>query len=288
MFTRLDETNLPWKDYELIDSGDHKKLERYGDITLVRPDTEALWKPLRPNAWREARAEFAWREGKGVWAARADLPESWELSRGDMRFEVRPTSFKHMGLFPEQAPQWEWIGGRTRALREPVVLNLFGYTGLASIAGAKAGALVTHVDASKQSIAWAKENAALSGIKPDGIRYILDDASKFAKREVRRGARYDGIILDPPAFGRGPKGEVWKIEEDLIPLMDTLGALLENKKASFLVLNGYAAGYTPVSFAQLVEGTFGSDVVGEYGELRIKESSSERVISSGIYARFVR
>jgi len=167
------------------------------------------------------------------------------------------------------------------------VLNLFGYTGIASIVAAKAGAKVTHLDASKQSNSWAKENAVMSGSPQDGIRYILDDAIKFVKREVRRGSLYDGILLDPPAFGRGPKGEVWKIEDDLPELLNDLKAIFSNKPGSFFLLNGYAAGYTPLSLKQLTDSYFG-ETTGEFGELRIRETDSDRYVSEGIYARFIR
>jgi 23S rRNA (cytosine1962-C5)-methyltransferase len=210
----------------------------------------------------------------------------------DIRFTARLTSFKHTGIFPEQEPNWRWVKEKVSKIKNPNVLNLFGYTGIASIAAAKAGARVTHADASKQSNNWAKENAALSGILESSIRYLLDDALKFTQRETRRGSVYDGIILDPPAFGRGPEGETWKIEEDLQPLLEALAKLLSPKPNSFFILNGYAAGYSPQSFLQAVESYFpdaASAPEGEFGELHIKESGSERrVVPSGIYVRFVR
>jgi 23S rRNA (cytosine1962-C5)-methyltransferase len=215
------------------------------------------------------------------------VPESWQLSWQDARFLARLTGFKHTGIFPEQAPNWEWLVEKISKREKPQVLNLFGYTGIASVVAAQAGAFVTHVDASKQSLDWAHENARLSQVSEDGIRWILDDALAFVKREVRRGASYDGIILDPPAFGRGAKGEVWKIEEDFPALLEELKGLLSDAPGSFLLVNGYAAGYAPRSFAQAVESVFG-DMDGECGELFIQESSSKRVIPAGIYVRFVR
>lgn len=292
-------TSLPWDEYELLDSGDNMKLERFGAIIVARPETQALWAQLHPELWKGAHATFAFRDKKGAWDRQKPVPESWKVSRGPIKFLARLTGFKHTGVFPEQEPNWAWIQDRVKDLVGPTsdvgptrsyipsVLNLFGYTGIATLAAAHAGAFVTHVDASKQSLDWAHENARCSGIPEDAIRWILDDALAFAKREARRGVTYDGIILDPPAFGRGAKGEVWKIEEDLKPLLETLKELLSDKSGSFFLVNGYAAGYAPRSFAQAVESVFG-EIDGEAGELHIKESSSERVIPAGIYVRFVR
>ncbi|MFA5997981.1 MAG: class I SAM-dependent methyltransferase [Candidatus Paceibacterota bacterium] len=306
-------TTLPWSDYELLDSGENMKLERFGAITLARPETQALWKKSRPELWSDAHATFAFQDKKGIWETKKPIPDSWEMSWNGAKFLARLTSFKHTGIFPEQAPNWEWSrehitslcerqelarkqsgrpeGGDPRTFSQQDagvrILNLFGYTGIASVVAAQAGAFVTHVDASKQSLDWAHENARLSGVGEDSIRWILDDALAFAKREARRGAKYEGIILDPPAFGRGAKGEVWKIEEDLPALLEALKETLSDVPGSFFLVNGYAAGYAPRSFAQAVESVFGQ-VDGECGELFIQESSSERVIPAGIYVRFVR
>ena len=275
-----------WPDYELLDSGDGQKLERYGAFTLVRPETQALWAPRRPELWKEANAEFKRHGEKGEWKTRG-CPDSWEMSWKDLQCTVKLTSFKHTGVFPEQAANWEWIRERAHGLASPEVLNMFGYTGIATLAAAKAGAHVTHVDASKQSNAWAKENAERSDIPAGVVRYILDDALKFAEREVRRGASYDGIILDPPAFGRGAKGEVWHIEEGLPRLLAALAKIFSSKPGSFFLLNGYAAGYSPQSFRQAVEDHFSTPEI-EFGELRIAESASDRCVPSGIFVRFVR
>ena len=291
--------SIKWSDYELIDSGDNMKLERFGEIIVARPETQALWKKNRPELWESAHAVFTFHDKKDEWKINKPVPESWQLSWRDARFLARLTSFKHTGIFPEQAPNWEWLaacmkdlGGRSSDEGPPRsnILNLFGYTGIASLVSAQAGAFVTHVDASKQSLDWAHENAKLSEIGEDKIRWILDDALAFVKREARRGAKYDGIILDPPAFGRGAKGEVWKIEEDFQTLLASLKEILSDKSGSFFLLNGYAAGYAPRSFAQAVESIFAvPDVaLAESGELLIKESSSSRVIPSGIYVRFTR
>jgi 23S rRNA (cytosine1962-C5)-methyltransferase len=276
-----------WDDYELIDSGGNRKLERYGSVVVIRPETQAIWEPLYPEAWQRSQAEFTWELEKGTWK-KGNIPESWRMAWGGIKSLLKFTNFKHIGIFPEQAANWEWITEKVKKIEKPNVLNLFGYTGIASIAAAQAGAFVTHVDASKQSNAWARENAELSGVS-EGIRCITDDALKFAQREVRRGAAYDGIILDPPAFGRGAKGEVWRIEEDISKLLKVLEKLLAKKSGSFFVLNGYAAGYSPQSYLQAVEGVFnGTFSGGEFGELCIQESSSARVIPAGIYVRFVR
>ena len=283
---RKDLTTEGWKDYELLDSGDGAKLERYGEVLLSRPETQAIWKPMRPELWKKAQAVFEWKESKGSWKLNSQLTESWPLSWNDIKFTVRLTSFKHTGIFPEQAANWEFIDERVRALENPKVLNLFGYTGIASVVAAHAGATVTHIDASKQSLDWAHDNARLSGITEGDIKYLYEDAVAFAKREVRRGSKYDGIILDPPAFGRGAKGEVWKIEDQLQDLIATTKELLSDKPGSFYLLNGYAAGYSAQSFAQLVESVFGP-TNGNFGDLNIKESNSDRVIPAGIYTSFV-
>lgn len=291
----------PWSDYELLDSGANRKLERYGKFIVARPETQALWKPSRPELWKQAAAEFKWNEGRGAWLKKKGLPAAWPMSWQDAAFSIRLTSFKHTGIFPEQAENWKWLSsampGLTRhpeildsglvaGMTKKRVLNLFGYTGIASIVAAKAGAQVVHVDASKQSNEWAKENARRSGVPEDSIHFLLDDALKFAEREVRRGSKYDGIILDPPAFGRGPKGEVWHIEEHLPRLLEALAKLLDNKPGSFFLLNGYAAGYSPQSFLQAAESRFNlNHARGEYGELSIGESSG-RILPQGIYVRF--
>jgi 23S rRNA (cytosine1962-C5)-methyltransferase len=278
----------PWADYELLDSGEHMKLERFGEVVVARPETQAVWAKGQPELWQSAQATFVSREGKGAWQVKTPVPESWPLAWGNVRFTAKLTSFKHTGVFPEQAPNWTWLRNRVQELKPGAqVLNLFGYTGVASLVAAAAGAQVTHVDASKQSLDWAHDNARLSEIPEDKIRWMLDDALAFVKREVRRGSKYDGIILDPPAFGRGAKGEIWRIEEDLLPLLRELKELLSDTPGSFFVLNGYAAGYAARSFAQAVESVFGN-VDGEAGELYIAEKDSGRVIPAGVSVRFVR
>ena len=308
IFTHKNLIIRSWRDYELLDSGDNRKLERWGKFVLIRPETQALWQPMHADTWKRANAEFTFGEGgKGGWSGK-NATKSWEMQWNEARFTARlAPAFKHTGVFPEQAANWEWIAERVMHAKQargaqPKVLNLFGYTGIASIVAAQAGAQVTHVDASKQSNEWAKENAQLSEIPEEaggvdgvgGIRYLLDDALKFVEREVRRGVMYDGIILDPPAFGRGAKGEVWHIEEGLSQLLGALAKILNEKPGSFFLLNGYAAGYSPQSFLQATQCAFpGMEKLAqaEFGELQIGESGVNpegRVIPSGIYVRFVR
>lgn len=289
------------QDYELLDSGHNQKLERYGKYILIRPETQAIWNPAHPELWRKADAEFQFTGDKGGrWRKNNNkLPETWDLTWQGAKFSIRLTNFKHTGLFPEQAANWQWAAERIKnlsgqrrgqtpgSISRPRVLNLFGYTGIASITAALSGAEVTHVDASKQSNLWAKDNAKLSGIPEGAMRYILDDALAFAERETRRGSEYQGILLDPPAFGRGPNGEIWRIEEHLIKLLTALKKIFSKTPGSFFLLNGYAAGYSPTSFLQSMESVF-NDKKMEFGELAMEESGSQRVLPSGIYVRFTR
>jgi 23S rRNA (cytosine1962-C5)-methyltransferase len=287
------------KDYELLDSGNGKKLERYGDFVLSRPDPQALWKPLKDSKeWHKADAVFI-RKGKEVeWNKKKTLPEAWNIVFGRMTFEIRPTTFKHTGLFPEQLSNWQWMekkitkevkeaaGAAPQGRRTVQILNLFGYTGGATLACAKAGAEVVHLDGSKMAIAWARKNQELSGLSEKPIRWILDDAMMFLKREVKRGNKYDGIIMDPPSFGHGPKGEVWKIEENFTELMDLCAAVL-SEKPLFVLVNGYASGYSPIAYQNnllpLVQ-KFGGEI--ETGELAIGETGTERSLPCGIFARW--
>lgn len=290
MMKNIDLTAKPWPDYELIDSGDNRKLERYGSFYIIRPETQAIWSPARPGEWNKAQAEFRFAGTKGVWKKNG-VPESWDIKWHDARFSLRLTAFKHTGVFPEQAANWEWLQECVSALNQPRVLNLFGYTGIASIVAARNGAQVMHVDASKQSNEWARANAQLSKVPEGSIHYLLEDALKFVEREARRGNAYEGIILDPPAFGRGPKKEVWKIEESLPRLLASAAKILAKKHGAFFLLNGYAAGYAPRSFLQAVASHFPDidpSVDGEFGHLCVQELQSARSIPAGIYVRFTR
>ena len=235
-----------WKDYELIDCGGGEKLERWGEHILVRPDPQAIWESKRGNpGWKRAQGRyFRSSEGGGHWEKDA-LPEQWKVSYRDLTFHVKPMNFKHTGLFPEQAVNWDFAREKIENARRPVrVLNLFAYTGGATVACAAAGAQVCHVDAAKGMVGWARENAALSGLADAPIRWIVDDCAKFAERELRRGKRYDAIILDPPSYGRGPNGEVWKLEENLFPFLKLCARLLSDKPL-FVILNSYTTGLAP-------------------------------------------
>ena len=230
-----------WREYELLDAGGGMKLERWGDVTLLRPDPQAVW-PIRT---READAVYhRSARGGGHWEFLRPLPESWRIRYRDLAFLVRPTGFKHTGLFPEQAVNWERMRALIEGAGRPIkVLNLFAYTGGASVACARAGAQVTHVDAAKGMVERAGENARLSGIA-GGIRYIVDDCKKFVQRELRRGNRYDAVVMDPPSYGRGPGGELWKIEDSLYPLVEACARLLSDRPAFFLI-NSYTTGLAP-------------------------------------------
>lgn len=284
---RLTLITQPGDGYELLDTGREEKLERFGDYILARPDPQALWeKRLGEDVWARAHGRFERKGREGVWHAQG-LPKEWQIEFGGLRFYIRPTSFKHTGLFPEQLSNWQWI---ERIIAEgasaPSVLNLFGYTGGATLAAAKAGAKVTHVDASKVAVTWAKENAELSGLGDMPIRLIPEDAAVFVKREIKRGTRYEGIIMDPPAFGHGPKDELWKIEEHLLSLVRDCAALLSEKPLFFLI-NGYAAGYSSLAFTYNLEPLvqkFGGRI--EHGDLTIAEKDSGRLLPAGIFARW--
>ena len=236
-----------WRDYQLLDTGDGMKLERWGDILLARPEPQAIWPQQEQSAWQQADAVYhRSREGGGHWEFRRTLPDAWEITYGrSLRFQVRPTGFKHTGLFPEQATNWDWMAQAIRGANRPVsVLNLFAYTGGATLACAAAGASVVHVDAAKGMVAWAKENAQKSKLENAPIRYIVDDALKFVQREERRGHRYDGIVMDPPSYGRGPNGQMFKFEKDVYPLIQACARILSDTPL-FFVLNSYTAGFAP-------------------------------------------
>jgi 23S rRNA (cytosine1962-C5)-methyltransferase len=280
-----------WQDYQLLDTGGGMKLERWGDATLVRPDPQILWPRAEDAAWKKWDGWYHRSEtGGGRWEFRRTLPDSWHLRYGDLTLKIRPTDFKHTGLFPEQAVNWDWCTQKIRAARaagrEVSVLNLFGYTGAATVACAAAGAQVCHVDASKGVVQWCRENAALSGLAEARIRYITDDCLKFTQREARRGRRYDAIILDPPAYGRGSGGEVWKVEEHLWPLLLECRALL-SEQPLFLLLNSYASKLSP-----LVLGNLLSELLPKHagqitvGELGLPSQRRGTVLPCGVFGRW--
>jgi len=279
-----------WADYALLDSGHGRKLERYGPYRVVRPEPQCLWGPRLPQAeWDAADAVFdpADEEDAGRWRFTARPAEATPLTWGAVRFNARFTPFRHLAFFPEQAANWAWLDARVRAAGgQPRVLNLFGYTGVASLVCAAAGAAVTHVDASKKAIAWARENAELSGLGGRPVRWICEDARKYVQREERRGSRYEGIILDPPKYGRGPGGEVWRLFEDLPEMARICGALL-SEQASFLILNAYAARISGAALAGLLaEVLRARGGTLDWGELALVEESGDRQIGLSFYARW--
>ncbi len=242
-----------WKDYEIIDCSRGEKLERWGNYVLLRPDPQVLWDTPRKNpAWKKLNGHYhRSNKGGGEWEF-FDLPEQWSINYKDLTFHLKPFTFKHTGLFPEQATNWDWFSEKIRnANREVKVLNLFGYTGGATLAAAKAGAKVTHVDASKGMVTWGKENAVSSGLGDAPIRWLVDDCVKFVEREIRRGNHYDGIIMDPPSYGRGPKGEIWKLEEKIHPFIALTSQLLSDNPLFFLV-NSYTTGLAPAVLTYMI------------------------------------
>ena len=244
-----------WKDYEVLDTGDGEKLERWGKVILRRPDPQTIWPKAAPDLWKQAHAHYHRSErGGGSWEFLAHLPDRWTVRYGELRFWVRPTGFKHTGLFPEQAANWDWMAGliRESGRKDLKILNLFGYTGGATAACAAAGAHVTHVDAAKGMVQWARENRELSGIPETSCRWIVEDALRFVQREIRRGNRYDGILMDPPSYGRGPTGEVWKLENELYGLVDTCAEAL-SEEALFFLINSYTTGFQASVLSNMIE-----------------------------------
>ncbi|MBQ4058554.1 MAG: class I SAM-dependent methyltransferase [Lachnospiraceae bacterium] len=278
-----------WKDYEVIDTSNGEKLERWGQYILLRPDPQVLWDTPKKNpAWKNLNAHYhRSKKGGGEWEF-FDLPEQWAIHYKDLTFHLKPFSFKHTGLFPEQATNWDWFSDLIKNANRPIkVLNLFAYTGGATCAAAKAGASVTHVDASKGMVTWAKENVAASGLADAPIRWIVDDCVKFVEREIRRGNHYDAIIMDPPSYGRGPKGEIWKIEEKIHPFIALCQQLLSDDPLFFLV-NSYTTGLAPAVLTYLIS----TEVVSKHGgqvisdEIGLPVSDNELVLPCGAAGRW--
>lgn len=277
-----------WKDYEVIDCSKGEKLERWGDYILVRPDPQVIWDtPRKEKGWHKMNAHYhRSKKGGGEWEF-FDLPQQWSIHYRSLTFQLKPFSFKHTGLFPEQAANWDWFSELIKKAGRPVkVLNLFAYTGGATIAAAAAGASVTHIDASKGMVTWAKENAASSGLADAPIRWIVDDCVKFVEREIRRGNHYDAIIMDPPSYGRGPKGEIWKIEESIHPLVKLCAQLLVDRPLFFLI-NSYTTGLQPAVLSYLI-GTelkrFPGKVTAD--EIGLPVSSNGLTLPCGASGRF--
>ena len=280
-----------WKDFELLDCSGGEKLERWGKYNLVRPDPQAIWEtPKSDSGWSCRDAGYRRSgTGGGSWD-KGGLPESWQISYGELRFNVKPMNFKHTGLFPEQACNWDWAMEKIRTAGRPVsVLNLFAYTGAATVACAKAGATVCHVDAAKGMVAWAKENAVSSGLKDAPIRWIVDDCAKFVEREIRRGRRYDAIIMDPPSYGRGPGGEVWKLEKNLWPFVSLCAGVLSDDPL-FVLINSYTTGLSASVLSYVTESVFTKKFGGssEARELALPVTDSGLVLPCGASCRWER
>ena len=278
-----------WKDYEVLDTSNGEKLERWGNYLLVRPDPQVVWNTPHTNpGWKKKNGHYhRSSKGGGEWEF-FDLPQQWNLHYKDLTFHLKPFSFKHTGLFPEQAANWDWFSELIKKAGRPVkVLNLFAYTGGATIAAAAAGASVTHVDASKGMVTWAKENAASSGLADAPIRWIVDDCVKFVEREIRRGNHYDAIIMDPPSYGRGPKGEIWKIEESIHPLVKLCAQLLVDRPLFFLI-NSYTTGLQPAVLSYML----GTAVAKKHGgkvsadEVGLPVSANGLVLPCGASGRW--
>ncbi len=277
-----------WKDYELLDTSRGERLERWGDIILIRPDPQILWDtPRRDPRWKQAHARYhRSNTGGGQWERYRPIPDSWQIAYGDLQFALKPMGFKHTGLFPEQATNWDLMSDLIKKENRPVkVLNLFGYTGAATLACVAAGAHVTHVDASKGMVAWGKENAVASGLADRPMRWLVDDCVKFVQREQRRGNTYDGILMDPPSYGRGPGGEVWKLEEQVYPLVAECVKLLSDDPLFFLI-NSYTTGLSP-SVMQYVLGTLLPEDIGgtlSADEIGLPVTASGMVLPCGATA----
>jgi 23S rRNA (cytosine1962-C5)-methyltransferase len=278
-----------WQDYELVDSGGGRKLERFGPYLLIRPDAQADWQPATPAAWPQAHAEYVMASAgrEGTWHYRQPLPARWPLAYRSLRFWVQARQSRQVGVFPENAVHWDWLIQQAQDRKPPVhVLNLFGYTGLATLAAAGTGARVTHVDASRKSVSWARENQVLSGLADRPIRWIVEDALKYVGREERRGVRYDGLIMDPPAFGRGPGGEVWALEA-LFPALCQACQPVLSAAPRYVIVTAYTKSVVPALLATAVEQMMAGHV-GELvqGELVTMEKSAGRMLRNATFVRW--
>lgn len=279
-----------WKDYECLDAGNGEKLERWGNIVLRRPEPLAMWPIEMDNAWKKVDGVYyRFVDGGGHWEFNKKLPDFWTVNYKDLKFKVSPTNFKHTGLFPEQACNWDFMMDKIKNANRPIkVLNLFGYTGGATVACSKAGAeLVVHVDAARGMVEWAKENTKLSGIENNYIRFLVDDCLKFVEREIRRGNKYDAIVMDPPSYGRGPSGEVWKLEKNLEELVSRCTLLLSDKPLFFLI-NAYTTGVSSTVLHNILKLTVGKTYGGvvDAGEIGLPISRNDLVLPCGIYGRW--
>ncbi len=271
-----------WEDYELLDSGNLKRLERFGKYVISKPDPQVIWKPGK-KAWEKVDATFL----NDTWDKQSDFPQKWEMSYKNIKFYAKLTPFKHTGVFPEQVINWEFMEKKINIAKKEInVLNLFGYTGIASLVCAVNGAKVTHLDGSKPSIAWAKENQALSNLSDKPIRWILDDAIAFTAREIRRGSKYDAIIMDPPVYGHGPDGEIWDFNKSFPILLENCKQILSQNPVFFIV-NAYAISSSSQMLSNMLEDYLGFQKEKiEYGELALEEKERSRLLSTGLFARY--
>ena len=279
-----------WNDYQILDMANGEKLERWGNVTLVRPDPQIIWKQKSfPNKWKQVNAVYnRSKTGGGSWNYKKQMPKAWQIKYKNLTFNIKPMGFKHTGLFPEQAVNWDWFSELIKKADRPIrVLNLFAYTGGATLAAASAGASVTHVDASKGMVTWAKENAAASGLSDAPIRWLVDDCVKFVEREIRRGNKYDGIIMDPPSYGRGPKGEIWKIEEKIHPFIQLCTQILSDDPLFFLI-NSYTTGLQPAVLSYMLNTELVKKIGGkvEAEEIGLPVSSNGLVLPCGASGRW--
>ena len=281
---------INWNDYEILDMANGEKLERWKSVVLVRPDPQIIWKEkTNPNMWKKAHAVYnRSKQGGGAWNYNKKLPEAWQVSYKNLTFNIKPMGFKHTGLFPEQAVNWDWMIDKIKKEKRPIkVLNLFAYTGGATVSCLSAGASVCHVDSSKGMVAWAKENVASSGLQDKPVRYIVDDVVKFVNREIRRGNTYDAIVMDPPSYGRGANGEVWQFEENIADLVSLCMKVLSDKPLFFLI-NSYTTGISGKVLENLLRLNMKKEAKGKFssGEIGLPMTNSNLVLPCGIYGRW--
>ena len=281
-----------WKDYEILDMADGQKLERWGNVILSRPDPQIVWKDKSfPEKWKKVNAAYhRSKTGGGAWEYKKQMPKEWQINYKNLTFNIKPMGFKHTGLFPEQAVNWDWMIDKIKSeKREIKVLNLFAYTGGATVACLSAGASCTHVDSSKGMVAWAKENVISSGLQDKHVRYIVDDVVKFVNREIRRGNKYDAIIMDPPSYGRGTNGEVWQFENNIYDLVELCTKVLSDTPL-FVLINSYTTGISSTVLANILNLTVSKKYKGkvEAGEIGLPMTDSKLILPCGIYGRWMK
>lgn len=277
-----------WKDYEILDMANGEKLERWGDVVLIRPDPQIIWtKKTHENKWKTANAIYnRSKTGGGSWQYKKKMPSEWKIKYKNLTFNIKPMGFKHTGLFPEQAVNWDWMMEKIKSAKRDIkVLNLFAYTGGATVACLSAGASVCHIDSSKGMVSWSKENVNASGLKDRPVRYIVDDVVKFVNREIRRGNKYDAIIMDPPSYGRGAKGEVWRFEEDIASLVELCMQVMSDKPLFFLI-NSYTTGISAKVLENILRINMKQDGIFESGEVGLPMKDSKIVLPCGIYGKW--